>query len=338
VSLRIAVVTGRIGDLDPLAAGTALGRGLAPQAQVAVVPVADGGPDLAVAMAALWEAPSPLEADATPRGGEGARAVREGRVAGWRVRAGGRVLIGFAQPATPAWAPAATTADLGEWVASCLAPDDGQVVLDLTGVRAHDGGRGLLAAAGDLLRGREVVGLVHDDELALPATGIGGGLARRAFAARIDVAELLEADAALAGYAGGLGVGLEVVPGGGAAGGCGLAVLASGGRLVSTTQFCHQEAGLDRTLPAADLVLTGCTELSALDRGGPVVTAVARWAEEAQRPCVLVTTGAGLARRELRTMGIESVHLIAGPPSGEGLTAAAGRIAAGWYTEGYPRP
>jgi len=78
-------------------------------------------------------------------------------------------------------------------------------------------------------------------------------------------------------------------------------------------------------------VVTGCTELSALDRGGPVVQAVAGWADEAERPCVLFTTGAGLARRELRTLGLEAAHLLpAGPPTPDGLTATAARIAAGW--------
>jgi glycerate kinase len=90
-------------------------------------------------------------------------------------------------------------------------------------------------------------------------------------------------------------------------------------------------ANLADTLARADLVVTGCTELSALDRGGPVVQAVVGWADEAERPCILFTTGAGLARRELRTLGLEAAHLLpAGAPTPDGLTATAARIAAGW--------
>ena len=310
--LRVAVVTGRIGDLDPFAAGTALARGIAAHAQVALAPVAAGGPDLAVAVAALT----------------GAQVHTWGR--GWVVRWPGTVLVGFAQLAVPAWAPDASTADVGEWIAATVR-DEPRVVLDLTGVTAHDGGAGLLAASGAVLAERELVGVVPPDELALPATGISGGLARRAFAARIDVAELLAADAELAAYAATLGPGLATVAGGGAAGGCGLAVLASNGQLRSATQYCYQLAGLRETLARADVVVTGCTELSALDRGGPVVQAVAAWADEAERPCVLFTTGAGLARRELRTLGLEAAHLLPkGPPTVDGLTATASRIAAGW--------
>jgi len=312
--LRVAVVTGRIGDLAPPAAGAALGRGFAETAQVAVVPVAAGGPDLAAAVAALWDAEVVVDGPA------------------WLVRRPGRVLLGVQQPAAPDWAPRASTTDVGEWVAASVRPGE-DVVLDLTGVTAHDGGAGLLAAAGASLGDRDLIGLVDPDEAELPATGIGGGLARRAFAARLDVAELLAADAERSAWARELGDGLDTAPGGGAAGGSGLAILASGGRLVSPTQFCHSEAGLARTLRAADLVVTGCTELSALDRGGPVVTAVARWSEEAERPCLLVTTGAGLARRELRTLGIEAAHLLPSPTvTTDALAGIARRIAGGWVT------
>lgn len=315
--LRVAVATGRIAELDPVQAGAALGRGFAGRADVAVVPLAEGGPDLAAAVAALWGVEPDLDGDH------------------WLVRTPGRVLLGLRQPDGPAWDPEATTADLGAWVAARLRPEDGQVVLDLTGITAHDAGTGLLGATGDALAGRELIGIVPDDELELPATGIAGGLARRGFAARLDIAEVLAADAVLAARAGDL----ATVPGGGAAGGCGLAVLASGGRLLAGTQFCHSEAGLERTLGVADLVVTGCTELSALDRGGPVVSAVARWAEAAQRPCLLITGGAGLARRELRTLGIEAAHLLPdGVPTQAALEAVSGRIAAGWVpgTPGLP--
>jgi glycerate 2-kinase len=314
--LRVAVATDRIGPSDSLTAGTALARGIATVAEVAVVPIAAGGPDLATAFAALTE---------------GTADVRRDR---WVVRSPGRMLIGFRQADVPAWAPEATSADLGDWIARCLAGDPTrQVVVDLTGVTAHDGGAGLLATARQALDGRELVGIVADDELSLPATGIGGGLARRAFAGGVDVAELLAADAALAARANLLGDGMGSAPGGGAAGGCGLAVLSLGGLLTTGTQFCHQVAGLSGTIAAADLVVTGCTGLSALDRGGPVVSAVSGWAEAAERPCIVFTAGPGLTRRELRTLGIEAAHLLPfGDLTGAGVTATAARIAAGWVT------
>lgn len=294
-----------------------MAQGLTKRAQAAVIPVAAGGPDLATSIGQLWDAPVHRAPDA----------------AGWCVRRAGQLLLGWQQEPVADWAPRATSQGLGEWLRDTLTNSDEQLILDLTGVSAHDGGRGLLSAAGDALAGRELIGLVSADELARPATGIGGTLALRAFAAGLDVADLVTADAALVQWADRLGAGLATAPGGGAAGACGLAILASGGRLESATQFCHSEAGLGRTLATADLVLTGCTELSALDRGGPVVAAVSEWAEAVQRPCVVLTPGRVLSSRELRTFGIEVARQVpAGMPLAHGLELAAARIATTWLS------
>ena len=311
--MRVLVACDRIGALDSWDVGVALASGFRSRAQVAVAPVAAGGPDLAAAFGHLVDAPVHSDGER------------------WTVRTDGRVLLGHAQPGS-GWSPKRSSADFGTWVAAELADED-EVILDLTGLSAHDGGAGLLETAGAALAGRRVVGVVDPEELTLPAAGIGGGLAKRAFASGVDVAELLAADARLTAWAADHGEGLDKAPGSGAAGTTALAILALGGELVGATQFCHREAQLERTLAAADLVVTACADLSALDRGGPVVSAISGWAEEVLRPLVLFTTGFGLSRRELRTMGIESAHILTSPqPSADDLTAAAARIAAGWVT------
>jgi len=103
---------------------------------------------------------------------------------------------------------------------------------------------------------------------------------------------------------------------------------------MTPTQFCYRLAGAENTLRMADLVVTGCTDLSAVDRGGDVVTAVAGWADEAERPCVAFSTGTGLARRELRTFGLEAAHAVPVPVTATGLETVAARIAAGWFPGG----
>lgn len=311
---RVVVVTDRIGDLGSAEAGAALARGFASRAEVAVVPVGAGGWELATAVAGLTDA------------------QLDGTAQRWVLSTEEMVLIGLRQPERPAWSPRATTADVGTWVSTVLADNAApMVVLDLTGVTAHDGGAGLLAVARDSLEGRELVGIVAADELETPATGLTGGLARRAYSAGVDVAEVLVADTDLKAVAETLRPGLAQAPGGGAAGGCGLAVLALGGRLLGGPQFCHRLAGLAATFAAADLVVTGCTELSALDRGGDVVATVAGWAEGAQKPCVAFTTGTELARRELRTFGLEAAHQLPRQPSEVELVRAASRVASSWY-------
>lgn len=311
---RVLVACDSIGALESAQAGAALARGFVDYAEVAMLPLAPGGIALAKAVASLTGA------------------ELSGTAKRWALTTGDLVLIGVQQPKRPIWSPQATTADVGEWVAAVLEDNEAStVVLDLTGITAHDGGADLLAVAGEALVGHELIAVVAADELELPATGLTGGLARRAYAAGVDVAEVLAVDTAMKAAAEQLGSGLALAPGGGAAGSCGLAVLALGGTLLSGPQFCHRLAGLGATLAAADLVVTGCSQLSALDRGGAVVSAVAGWAEAALKPCVAFSGSAELGRRELRTFGLEAAYQVPSQPSAEELRAAASRVAASWF-------
>lgn len=310
---RVLVACDRIGGLDSANAGVGLASGFADRADVAVLPIGSGGPGLASALAALTNG-----------------TVRHDGP-GWTLVTPELLVVGFTQPQRTGWHPDATTADAGSWLREALeAHDQAEVVIDLTGITAHDAGAGLLAA-GPVLAGRRLTGLVPATELGLPATGATGMLARRAHGAGVDLADLLEADAGLRRWIDDHAPGLGAAPGSGAAGGTALVVLAAGGELTSPTQYCYHIAGAARTVRAADLVVTGCTELSALDHGGEVVEAVVGWAEEAERPCIAFTTGTLLARRELRTIGLEAAHQVPVPVTPDALTAAAARIAGGWF-------
>lgn len=310
---RVLVACDRIGTLTSAAAGTAIGRGLAEHADVAVVPLAIGGRELGEAIAAL----------------SGTALHADGR--GWWVETASEVVIGWTQDAH-GWDPTATTEDVGAWIAGVAAAHPTRPVsLDLTGITAIDGGAGLLAQAGDVLTGRLAAVIVAPDELTLPAAGLQGVVATRGYAAGRTVAEVLAADTAMQRHADQLGAGLATAPGGGAAGGTGLVALHLEGRLLSGPQYCHFLAGMASTLAAADLVVTGCTALSALDRGGPVVAAVAAWAEQAQKPCVAIATGLELSRREVRTFGLEAMHPLPAEPDADALTAAAVRLGRSWF-------
>jgi glycerate 2-kinase len=311
---KVLVAADRIGTLESAAAGAALARGFAAAADVAVVPLAVGGRRLAEAVIALT-------------GGD-----RVGSASHWAVTWPGSVLIGAVQEAHSGWEPRLSTAQFGRWIAEVLADAEAPtVVLDLTGITAHDAGAGLLAQARAALLGRELVGVVPSDELTLPATGLTGDVARRGYGAGRDVAEVLAADARAKAVTDGYGAGLSSAPGGGAAGGCGAAVLSLGGRLADGPQYCHSLADLSRSLGQCDLVVTGCRQLSALDRGGPIVAAVAGWAERAQRPCIAFAGGEELSRREVRTFGLEAAHQVPDEPSAAQLAQAAVRVSVGWF-------
>ncbi|MCA0250980.1 MAG: glycerate kinase [Actinobacteria bacterium] len=337
--LRVLVASDAIGQLDSQAAGVALARGWAEQAQVAVVPLAEGGPALGGALAAVL----------------GGQPVVTGT--GWWLRAGDTLAVGPAASDNGAeWDPEATSLDLGAWLDDCLdaGPVPGRLILDLTAVTALDGGAGLLAALGatasgeltnglaglgavgsialdrvrSRLAGTEVIGVVRGEEIGFSLLGLQGALVRRGYAAGIDPTELLVAEAAAGEWLARLGV--PDGPGVGAAGGAAAVVRALGGRVVRGAALGAELAGLERTLALADVVLTGCTSFHIGNYGGPVVRFVADLAVDAQRPCLVFAGESSLSRREMRTFGVEAAYEAGVDAPPEALTATAARVAWGW--------
>lgn len=339
---RVAVAADGFAGLDSAQVGAALARGWAQVADVAVVPVAVGGPPLAAAFAAV-ESGTTTQADR-----------------GWWATSPRSLLVGLDQPEAGLWDERASSLEFGRWAAHRLAgsrPTE-RLVLDLTGVTAHDAGAGLLAglgaeADGDLsgglaaldtvrrvelepvlraLDGLELIGVVDPAELTSPLLGLRGTLAARAFGARLDPARLLRADAAAGRWAAALGDGIVDLPGAGAAGGLGLAVLALRGTLTDGVGLCAGTARLTATVAGADLVVTGCDSFDVGTHGGAVVSRVAGIAEAALRPCVVFAGEVGVSRREMRTIGVEAAYPV--PPGADpaaAITAAAARVAAGWF-------
>lgn len=325
--LRVVVASDAIGPLDSAQAGVAIARGWADHAQVAVVPLAESGPPLARALAALLDG-EPVLTDE-----------------GWWLRTGDTLAVGLNLPAgEPEWDLSASSGGYGEWLTRCLetGPAPARLILDLTGVAALDGGAGLLAALGvtpselpaalAVVRQRfeaaEVIGVIPADETDLRLLGLQGAVSRRGFAVRLDPAELLAAESAMARWLAALGV--DDQPGTGASGGAVAAVRALGGRVLRGTELCAELAGLARTLSLADAVITGCTDFHIGNRGGQVVRFVADLAVDVQRPCLVFARESSLSRREMRTFGVESAHTCEPGPLPESLTAAAVRVAQGW--------
>nr|WP_231747975.1 glycerate kinase [Auraticoccus cholistanensis] len=310
----------------------------APASRLAVVPLAAGGEAWVSALARVWDADTEvLAADGSVlltsrRGADVALAV-----AGPSDGQAGAEEGFWARPGSHPH---------GRALAAGLAGGARRVLLDLTTSTAHDAGEGLLAELGGLAAARartsgvELVGVVAAEELAQPLLGLRGITARRGHAGPTapDPGRLVELDAALERFARGVAPEAADLPGAGAAGGCGFAVLALGGRLVSGPQLLAEESGLPATLAAADLVVTATTSLDFASRGGAVVQAVAGWAGEALRPCVVLAGSVQIGAREMRLMGVESAHALgpvplAGRPARVDLAALGdlvARVARSW--------
>ncbi len=343
--LRVVVACDAIGDLDSWAAGVAIAQGWADHAAVAVVPVADAGQPLGGALARLL----------------GGDLVIDGEH--WAVAGGDTLAVGTLAPASPdGWDPAASSAGLGRWLDRRLreTATPRRLVVDLTGQTALDGGAGLLAGLGAggtglvgglaglagasglsldpvlaRLQGVDVVAVAAADQTGLGLLGLQGAVAHRGFAARLDPAELLAAEASMTQWLGRLG--LADGPGTGAAGGVAAAVRALGGRVVRGAALCAEVAGLDRTVDLADVVITGCTSFHIGNWGGEVVRYVADLAVAAERACLAFAVESSVSRREMRTFGIEAAYPTGIGPLPQVLTATAARVGRSWTALSEPR-
>lgn len=227
----------------------------------------------------------------------------------------------------------ATTYGVGELIAAAVDGGARKVILGLGGSGTNDGGAGLLAALGatpkqDLSRGatglaelesvdlsaaKELlhnVQLIAASDVQNPLLGLRG--ATNVFGAQKGIAEdrrpvvdgWLERFATLADRK------TADKKGAGAAGGLGYALLLLGAELVSGIDLV---AGLTRLRDVAgkvDLVLSGEGAFDFQSRDGKVIAGVAKVANDAMRPCVVLAGKVMIGSREMRSMGVESAYAL----------------------------
>jgi glycerate 2-kinase len=348
--VRVLVASDTIGALTSRQAGEAIGSGWS-GADVRVLPVGDSGTSFLAAYADLLGAPVEGAVDA----GHLVSTVAVGRLAALQVSG---------SAAEPGLKVTASSRPLGTALARMLDPRPQRLVVDLSGLAAHDAGAGLLGALGavadgpldagveplgrltrvdlgpvrDRLADVELIGVVPADQLRQPLLGLRGITSLAGRAAGLDPASLLATDAALERFSHLAAPGVSGEPGAGACGGLGFAVLALGGRLDSGPGLVlTSEAGV-RARAGADLMLTGCSVFDFLRRGGGVVAAVAELAAGSLSPCVLIAGEVVVGAREMRAMGIEAAYAVresaldapAGEVSEVDLRRTAARVAKSW--------
>ncbi|MFB9236202.1 glycerate kinase [Plantactinospora siamensis] len=228
----------------------------------------------------------------------------------------------------------------------------GVVPVDGTGAPLPYGGAALAAVAGltgaPRLRGVDLVAATDVDS---PLTGLHGAsnvFGPQKGASRSDVLLL---DSALERFAGvlerdlpGCPSGLAALPGAGAAGGLGAAVLALGGRCESGIELVGRALDLTSALDRADLVITGEGSFDHQSLRGKVVAGVAGAARDRGVPCVVLAGRVSAGRREAAAAGVTEAHSLVEHFGGEehggldramaepaaGLRALAARLAAQW--------
>lgn len=237
-----------------------------------------------------------------------------------------------------------TTAGVGDLIAAALDAGARSLVLGLGGSGTNDGGAGALAALGaqpaDLLRaGGGVLGSLDPAALDLsaprarlagvdlriasdvdsPLLGLRGASAVFGPQKGADPDQVQRLDAALEHFARAAqpGVGLNmsgsfaVTPGAGAAGGLGYGLLLIGAQRVPGIATVLDLTGLAATAGAADVIVTGegCFDWQSLQ--GKVVSGVAELSMQLARPCVVLAGQVEVGRREMAALGVESAYSVA---------------------------
>lgn len=351
--MRVLVVSDTIAPLSSAAAGRELAAGWSAH-DVVVVPIGEAGAGWLQASADLVGEPVALlpgrdDTMAMMVAGGDTLAVALEPVA---ERAGGSV----------DWS--AGSAALGQAVRTAVGESarPRRLAVDLTGPDALDGGAGLLGALGavadgplesgvgalaqislvdldpvrELLAGIELVGIVPETELNRHLLGLRGIVSLAGREADADTAEMLAADDALGRFVAAASPETATDAGAGACGGLGWAIRALGGRITTGPAYVADRLGLTAVCDQADLIVTGCSSYDFASRGGGVVAAAARWAEQAMTPCIAIAGEVLIGTREMRTMGIEAAYPVWATGAARGddpvadVRATAQRVARSW--------
>lgn len=353
--MRILVATDSIGAMTSREAGEVIASGWRPGVEVSVLPIGEAAAGFVAAYANLAGITTSTQVI-------DGRMVTTGRgpsTAVVRVQGSDQGDQGVGIPYQESSRP------LGETIAAVLRGEPpSRIVVDLTGLWVHDAGAGMLAALGAvgdrpldqgvaglaglsqldlaparaLLRDTELVGVVPAAQLDQHLLGLRGITARAGREANEEPERMLQTDATLEAFARLASPTNSDVPGAGACGGLGFAVLALGGRLTSGPALALISPKGKAALRGVDLVATGCSVFDFASRGGGVVAAMAEAASAALSPCIVIAGEVVIGSREMRTLGIEAAYAVResvlddprGNVSEAELAATARRVARSW--------
>jgi glycerate kinase len=304
-ALRVVVAMDSFkGSLGSAAAGEAVRLGVldgAPEAEVLVLPLADGGEGTVEAL--TWGAGGePVETDTVDALGQPLRAayvvLPDGTAVVEAARTIGLERLAVVDGSVP---PLASSAGLGLQLRHALAAGSGPVLVGLGGSATTDGGTGLLRALGADVGGGDEgnplwsfasldAGTLPDLSRIVVLSDVTNPLTGEAGAARVfgpqkgassEQVEHLETQMLRWAAALDSARPVSTLPGAGAAGGLGAALLACGARLVAGFDEVARRSGLVEAVSGADLVLTGEGSLDHQTAMGKGPAGVARLGHDA---------------------------------------------------------
>ena len=265
----------------------------------------------------------------------------------------------------------ATTYGVGQLVAHALDAGAERIVVGLGGSATNDGGAGLLAALGvgrvDASGARVAPGgapLIDVDHLVVtlhprlgnvellaasdvinPLLGFRGASAVYGPQKGASASDTQRLDTALTHWADVMARDLpgnpdvRAMPGAGAAGGMGAALLAIGATRVSGIGLVSDAVGLADQVAAAELVVTGEGMYDWQSRDGKVISGVTTLAIENGLPCILIAGQVVVGRRQTSSSGLDATYSLsdaagsieaAMDQAGDWIRFVAAAVARGW--------
>jgi glycerate kinase len=364
VGMRVLIAPDKFaGTLTAVEAAAAIEEGWRrrdPDAEVLVAPMADGGPGFIDVLSAVVDG---TLLSVTVRGPLGSDTPATVLLAGETAYVETAQACGLHLVEPKLRRPEdATTYGVGQLIAAAVDAGAKRVVLGLGGSGTNDAGAGLLAALGATAVGGRLdagaAGLAQLTEVDLdPARERTAGIE---FVAASDVENpMLGLRGATNIFGSQKGLADERKPtvdgwlthfaeladrktadqkGAGAAGGLGYALLLLGAERVSGIDLVAELTGLKEKAARVDLVLSGEGAFDFQSRDGKVIAGVAKVANDAMRPCVVLAGKVLIGSREMRSMGVESAYALVdavgeerafADPHGS-LAAVAERVARTW--------
>jgi glycerate kinase len=312
-------------------------RGGAPDDQLTLCPLADGGPGFVDVLHSALGGQLRYQSVSGPLGSfvDAVWLEHEGAAYIECAQACGLTLV----PKGERNALAATTLGVGEMIRHALDSGVHTVVVGLGGSASTDGGAGMFRALGAVavdadgeplpvgggplvdtvrLEGRVDLGdvrLVAASDVENPLLGKLG--AARVFGPQKGADDLAvrRLERSLTRWADVLadvtGRDVRDVPGAGAAGGLGAALIALGAEVESGAGMVRKLTGLDTALDEAQLVLTGEGSFDFQSLRGKLVTRVAAAAAERGTPCVVLAGQVSVGRRRAAAAGVDFAYSVA---------------------------
>lgn len=334
---KFAGTLGAVEAAEAIAAGW---RAVAPDDELDLAPLSDGGPGFIDVLTAA-SGGSATELTVTGPLGEPVRAVvlHHGEVA----------FVEAAQacgldhiPLERRDATVTTTYGVGELLAAAVRDGARRCVVGLGGSATNDGGAGMLAALGarpeaalrrgglalraatdvDIAPARRSIGecgLVAATDVDNPLLGLHGASTVFGPQKGADADQLAALEAALDHWASLTGRQHAAQPGAGAAGGLGYGLFLLGGRRESGIDAVLQALRLDKRVAEADLVVTGEGSFDSQSLRGKVVSGVAAAAGDAGAACIVLAGRVAVGTRETADAGVAAAY---------SMSESAGSVAA----------